>query len=103
MSCNRPTEVLVCQHVNAGGPYDRLMMNATDVLVDGAMCEECAQALEQMVEVMPEYERLNLMEEYWSKVRFNVPIQNICRACARSLGIPDKTPNGEHVWSRPVQ
>ena len=98
--CARPSEVVVCEHVNEGQPYDVLVMDEHDEFVGTAFCAECAQAGAQLLEVLPEYEKKGAMEEWYEKMCFNTRSQGICRECARELHIPDTTPNGEHLWER---
>ena len=102
-ACTKPSEVFVCEHVNAGQPYDLLVMDADAAMVDTAFCHWCAEAAAGMLEVVPEYEAAGAMDEWEEKLRFNARVQVICRDCARGLHIPDRTPDGEHVWERPVQ
>ncbi len=98
--CGNPTEVSVCQHVDAGQAFDFLA--STDGLVDSAFCAECSALVDEHLERYGDAPE-QVYADAFERLKDYCGFQNICRECARELGIPDATPNGERFWFRPVQ
>lgn len=108
-ACVSKAEVYVCEHVLAGQAYDFLGSVSDDGTVDGALCYECATVLFEMMDRaegrvpgIAAYSDAELQDAH-QRFREFIGAKDLCRRCARDLHIPDKTPNGEYTWHRPVQ
>jgi hypothetical protein len=81
-----PVELVVCQHVANGEPYDVLVADGPEGEVGTAVCAECNQ---QLADYLQTADGEQLATEL---------LVGICWACGERLSIPRTTPDGEYLW-----